>query len=289
MEDSTHAFLLQAHSDEKMFNRLVGRLCEVGPVYAHIDLKTDISTWNIEHANLVSIENRIEVYWGDWSTVESAVRLMEMALQDPKILRLTLVSGSHYPLFSAKELVTISKKAGSVIAARPAPDQPDGARPSSEYGRRYMRSKSPNGWWSKCLNGIVNRVVYAGRPLNWSALVGPTGMRAGSAYWSLERRAAQYCVDRIRADDDLIRYFKKIVCADEKIFHTLFAELDPNNHTEGTTYVKWAGKPNPDALVIKDLESVRHQPNWWFARKFSSDRDHELLDWLDKASLQSAT
>jgi hypothetical protein len=264
-----------------MFHRLTVRLLEIGPVYAHLDAKSDSHGWAKENPDVNFLDNRVKVYWGHWSMVEATLRLMERVLTNPDVNRITLVSGSHYLLLSPTEIASRALAADDVIAARPAPNMPDGSRPEVEYHRRFVASKNPDSLGHKVTNAFVNRVVYAGRPLEWRDLVDPESMRAGSQWWSLTRMTAEYLVQRIRGDDELIHYFKKINCADEKVFATLFAEFDSSPHSAGTTFTKWAQRANPESVSHNDLVSARRDGQFWFARKFSSTSDVALLNWLD--------
>jgi hypothetical protein len=264
-----------------MFHRLTQRLLEIGPVFAHLDAKSDFSGWAHNNPDVVFLDNRVKVYWGHWSMVEATTRLLERVLTNDHISRITLVSGSHYLLRSPAEIATRAVSGDNVIAARRAPNMPDGSRPEIEYRRRFVASKNPDSLAHKVANAFVNRVVFAGRPLEWRDLVASDNMRAGSQYWSLTRVTAEYIVHRIRSNDDLIRYFKKINCADEKVFATLFAEFDSSPHLAGTTFVKWAQRANPESVTREDLEQARRNGQFWFARKFDSTTDVALLDWLD--------
>ena len=284
--DSSHAFVVVAHADPTMFRRLTQRLLEIGPVFAHVDATTNNLGWVVDNPDVVFLDNRVSVYWGHWSMVEATVRLIERALMSSEISRITLLSGTHYLLWSPSEIAVRAASTGDVIAARQAPNMPDGSRPEIDYRRRFVATKSPTSVLQKLANAFVNRVVYVGRPLEWRTLVGPEGMRAGSQWWSLTRDTAEFLVKQIRADGALVRYFKKVNCPDEKVFATLFAELDPSPNESGTTFVKWAGRANPEGIALRDLEAARADKKYWFARKFSSLNDAELLEWLDEVTHQ---
>lgn len=263
-----------------MLSRLVRRIAPLGPVYVHIDAKTDVSQWHIEGLPCTFLTTRVPVYWGDWSMVEATMMLLEQALADRTVNRFTLLSGTHYPIISNAQIAVRAARAGNLVASRRAPNMPDGSRPESEYMRRFYRTKKPNGTWSSIKNGFMNRIVYCGRPLDWKSVTPPIGMRAGETFWSIEREFAEYCVSRIRASGELIEYFKRIGCTDEKIFATLYGEFAQAIVLEGTTYSKWAGGPNPVAISREDVEDALARDVFWFARKFASS-DIAILDWLD--------
>jgi hypothetical protein len=264
-----------------MLRRLVARLAPLGPIYVHVDAKSDMSGLRADNIACNLIQHRIPVYWGDWSMVEATNLLLESALADSSNVRFTLLSGSHYPIISNEEIQKRASVAGDLIASRSAPNMPDGSRPESEYERRYYRTKNPNGTWSKVKNGFMNRVVFYRRPLNWRSLTPDSGMRAGSPYWSIEREFAEYCVSRIRTPTPLIEYIKRITCSDEKVYATLFGEFSNTFSPEGTTYVKWTGGPNPAPITLAEIHGALDRYPYWFARKFQS-RDSSILDSLDR-------
>lgn len=281
MNESSHSFLILGHEDEAMLRRLVRRIAPMGPVYVHIDAKTDMSKWRCEDLPCIFLKHRVPVYWGDWSMVEATTQLLESALTDRSNVRFTLLSGSHYPIISNDEIQERAKKAGNLIASRMAPNMPDGSRPESHYQRRFYRTNKANGAWSQLKNGFMNRLIYYRRPLNWRSVAPVTGMRAGEAYWSIERNFAEYCASQLRTQRPLIDYFKHIVGSDEKVFATLYGEFGHEIVPQGTTYSKWTGGPNPVAISRGDIEIALETDQFWFARKFDSS-DVATLDWLDQ-------
>jgi hypothetical protein len=283
--EGSHAFLVLAHEDDQMLHRLVNRMSPLGTVYIHIDLKTNTSKWHLDDLPCKLIAKRIRVFWGDWSSVEATVLLLEMALADTSNSRFTLLTGSNYPIISNETLSTKALSLGNIIGSRPAPNMPDGSRPEIDYERRFYKTRKPNGTWSRVKNGVMNRIVFSRRPLNWKAVTPESGMRAGEQCWSIDREFAQYCVNQIRSSSPLINYFKRIVCSDEKVFATLYGEYSGQISAEGITFTKWMKKPHlrghfPAPLSREDIEEGIAMNTYWFARKFRST-DSAILDWLD--------
>ena len=280
-ERGKHAILILAHEDVNMLRRIVCRVSSLGPVFVHVDAKTKISMWQCRDIPCTFVEPRIPVFWGDWSGVEATVLLLETALEDSSITRFTLLSGSHYPIVSNQEIAVKARRSGNIIAARNAPNMPDGSRPEIEYERRAYRANKPNSLWARAKNGFMNRVVFYRRPLDWRSVTPSTGMRAGSPYWSLERDFVEYCVAQIRSERPLIQYFKRIGCSDEKVFATLYGEFTNQLSFDGTTYVNWAGRANPSSISRTDIEKAIEKDLYWFARKFKAS-DSVILNWLDE-------
>jgi hypothetical protein len=281
VSDGRHSFLILAHDDEAMLRRLVGRIAPMGSVFVHIDAKTDTTQWLLGEIAACLVSPRIPVYWGDWSIVEATTVLLERALADPLTTRFTLISGLDYPILSNAEIVTKANESGNVVASRSAPNMPDGSRPEVDYERRFYRSKNAAGSWAKLKNGVMNRIVYSRRELDWRAVAPTSGMRAGEQWWSIDREFAEYCVAQIRSRRPLVTYFQKIVCSDEKVFATLYGEFAGEMGREGISYAKWRGGSHPTAITRDDIADARATGDFWFARKFHS-ADAETLDWLDE-------
>ncbi|HEY1826352.1 MAG TPA: beta-1,6-N-acetylglucosaminyltransferase [Acidimicrobiales bacterium] len=280
MTDGRHSFLILAHHDAPMLRRLVNRVAPLGPIYIHVDAKTDFSQWKCEDLPVTFLPRRVPVYWGDWSILEATTRLLECALADPANTRFTLLSGVDYPIISNDEIEKRARGDRNVIASRHAPNMADGSRPEIEYQRRFYRTNKSNGAWSAVKNGVMNRIVYYGRPLDWKSVTPETGMRAGQQFWSINREFAEYCVAQIRSSRPLIEFFKNIVCSDEKVFQTLYGEYSREISQDGTTFTKWAGGPHPVPFSRDEITSALTKNHFWFARKFSSS-DAATLDWLD--------
>jgi hypothetical protein len=87
-----------------MFHLLTQQLIEIGPVYAHLDAKSDSHGWTTESSGVIFLENRAEGYWGHWSVVEATLRLIERVLTNPEVKRMTLMSGSHYNFWPPAEI-----------------------------------------------------------------------------------------------------------------------------------------------------------------------------------------
>jgi Core-2/I-Branching enzyme len=283
VSEGQHSFLIVAHDDESMLRRLVNRVAPLGPVFVHIDAKTDVSGWRLDRIDGTLLSNRVPVYWGDWSVVEATTLLLEAALADPLNVRFTLLSGLDYPIISNDELEKRARDAGNVIASREAPDASSDSRREVDYQRRFYRTASAGGPWSKLKNGFMNRVVYYRRPLDWMSVAPESGMRTGEMWWSINREFAEYAVAQIRSSRPLIDYFHKILCSDEKVFATLYGEFAREIVLEGTTYTKWDGGSHPLDISRDDIEAVAATEKFWFARKLRST-DAKTLDWLDGVS-----
>ena len=89
--------------------------------------------------------------------------------------------------------------------------------------------------------------------------------------------------------DELYRYYKYTICADELFFHTLLKELMKNDHSikikSSLHYIDWQRKnvSLPVIFKVEDFNLLQGQSiNFLFARKFDTDVDESILDLIDK-------
>ena len=97
-----HAYLVMAHNEFHMLERLIRELDDVrNDIYIHIDKKTDyvdenmIRSW-AEHSGVFFIKRR-KIYWGTYSIVKCEIALLEAATKN-NYHYYHLVSGVDYPL-----------------------------------------------------------------------------------------------------------------------------------------------------------------------------------------------
>jgi len=98
------AYLILAHNTPRHLSRLVAALSsESSGFFIHLDRKSNEEDFrNIEGPGVHLAEERVAVYWGDFSQVEATLLILRAALADPRDFdRFVLLSGSDYPLRSA--------------------------------------------------------------------------------------------------------------------------------------------------------------------------------------------
>ena len=100
------AYLVLAHNTPSHFQRLVRALdssrCHF---FVHVDRKSNLAPFRagVSGNTVTFLEDRVSVFWGEYSQVEAILHLMRTALrQMPTVQRLCLVSASDYPLRSAE-------------------------------------------------------------------------------------------------------------------------------------------------------------------------------------------
>jgi len=174
--------------------------------------------------------------------------------------------------------------------------------PVNPWGRRwqgvrrydYQYREAP-GWMAPALpllrwcNGIQSlvhlhlvygpRVGVRRRPAPWSAIT----CYAGTQWTTLRRECAEYVLEHVRSDRELMRWFARTVCPDEAVVQTLLLnsgrfKLD----NDDLRYMDFAGSRNghPRTLTARDVPLLTGG-TCYFARKFDSLQDSAVLDLLD--------
>jgi hypothetical protein len=98
------AYLILAHNTPRHLSRLVAALTsESSGFFIHVDRKSNEDDFrSAEGPGVHFAEERVAVYWGDFSQVEATLVILRAALADPRDFdRFVLLSGSDYPLRSA--------------------------------------------------------------------------------------------------------------------------------------------------------------------------------------------
>lgn len=291
------AYLILAHSDPMHLQRLTATLLTTDSVvFIHVDKKSDIRKFaHLQSARVVLIEDRVPVYWGDFSQVEAILKLLDAALSSQfDVKRLVLLSGVDYPVKPMSDIK-------SFFAAQPATEFINAVRmPADAAGKPIAR-----------LNNVVLRPVDAGlarflkrafrkigltpRQRDHTAYLKELVPFGGSTWWAITRDAGEYIRHFVKTRKDIVTFFKNVEYPDEAFFQTIlmnsrFAE----NVARNVTYTDWrAGGSSPSLISEQHLPMISAGITFasndtygegpaLFARKFK-DGQEDLLDSIDSA------
>src|SRR5207249_4162364 len=98
------AYLVLAHANPRHLERAIKALqSESCAFFVHIDRKSDIRPFSsIRSDQVFVVEQRVPVYWGQFSQIEATLILLRRAIQHRDDFQyFTLISGADYPLRSA--------------------------------------------------------------------------------------------------------------------------------------------------------------------------------------------
>lgn len=104
-----HAFLILTHNEFDVLAKLVAVLDhKKNDIFIHYDEKVkDISSLYTDSSKCITLKNRHDGRWGDYSLVEIELELLKSAVQEDSYDYFHIISGVHYPLKSMQEIHSI--------------------------------------------------------------------------------------------------------------------------------------------------------------------------------------
>ena len=226
-----NAYLIIAHNDPENLNRIVKNLLNNENTFiVHLDLKTNLNEFksNLESSVLSKIEfieDRTEVFWGDFSMVDAMLKLMKYAVNSGEIFdHLIFLSGNDYPIKSAKKISDFFNeyKGEEIIRAYNL----------SDNGCRHCQSKIKNYWFfdNNKSSSMVGKILMKSRillfsPLKKGRFVKINGEKKpvyyGSQWFAITQECAKYIVCFYEKNPNFKKYFKHSFAPDEMFFHTI--------------------------------------------------------------------
>ena len=286
------AYLMLVHSNPQLQKRAINMLSSEGAgFFIHVDAKSDIRQFSgIRGKNVMLIEPRIPVYWGEFSILNATMRLMRMALDCPEGYDyFVFLQGSDYPLRSGAYIEKFfAENHGSEflnLVKMPAPGYPLSRLEAFRYPstKPLLRSATL----------VLGKLGLARRDYRRHLV----GLQAygGDASWSLSRNACQYILEFLKQNPHVEAFFQNTFSApDEWFFHTILGNSSflPRCR-RSLCYRDYPPHLHHPALLNEDhvrffesQERVSAGDEWGpgemlFARKFS---DHSLgvIDRIDE-------
>lgn len=302
MGDVPIAFLIMAHADPVMLNRLVRRMYDPASTYViHINRRSDITPFVTAFADLPNVHfvpdtDRVAVNWAGFSFTEGVFAAVRHALRvSPNTQRFVLMSGADYPIKPLPIILAEIRKDQEILTVSRKLDR-SGPGFHNNLARRYylgdrqefnVRTAS---WILKSIGLAINKYGPIRKPY-------PLQLYHGTSWWSLTR----VTIDHILSlwGTPYTEWFRYAQLADEVMVHTLLmdsdrapyikynqlqgiGELDYYQGINGPHYADWRN-PNPTLprhLGIENYDEViSSEP--LFMRKVDSVHSKPLLDRVD--------
>jgi hypothetical protein len=285
------AYLMLVHKNPQLLKRAIAMLSsEDCAFHIHVDRKADIREFSaIGGGNIFFSEQRIPVYWGEFSQVEATMLLVRQALACPANYDyLVFLQGSDYPLRSGRYIQGfLEKNRGREfinLVKMPAPGYP-----LSKINKvRYPFGKPIR----RLATRALAKVGLAYR--NYRKHLGGLEAYAGQAWWTLSRDACRYTLEFAACNPHVEKYFRNAFTSDEMFFHTILGNSPFRPRvSKGLTYVDWPTPGNHPAMLnaehvnfFQAKDRIWVEDEWGsgealFARKFSDD-NLDLLDRIDE-------
>jgi len=278
------AYLIFAYRNPRLIQKTIERLtCEDSSFFIHIDSKCDISQFEFLRAeNVFFTENRIAVYWAEFSGVEAILLLIRRALAAPRHHDyFVLLSGSEYPLRSRRYIHNFLEANSGLefitMAKMPAP-----GKPLSRLTTLRFPSTRPV---HRVIFRVLAKLGLAQR--DYRRHFGTLEPYSGITWWALTREACQYLLEFKARDRTLTEFFTNCFAPEETFFHTILGNSPfKSRMRRSLLYEDWSAKGAHPAMLderhlaffeaqetvcVQDL----HGPGeLLFARKFCDDNLH---------------
>jgi hypothetical protein len=293
------AYLVLAHTNPGVIERAIAVLdSKECAFFVHIDQKSDIRKFSrIAGKNVLFTEKRVPVYWGQFSQVDAILLLLQKAMRTDRFDYFVLLSGSDFPLRSARYISTFFRtylgsefislvKVPSAAAGKPLSRMNTLVLPSTQPVRRFLvRVMAKLGWAKR----------------DYRRYLGSLEAYSGSTWWALTREACQYLLDFGERNPNVANYFKNTFASDESYFHTILgnSEFKPKIR-RNLVYDDWTARgASPEMISDRHIDWFESQPKVLlndvygieealFARKFSDDR-LDLTQRVDTMILRKET
>ncbi|CAA9892228.1 conserved hypothetical protein [Candidatus Methylobacter favarea] len=244
--------------------------------------------------NVYVSQERIPVYWGDFSQVEAILILLRLALAEQRRFDyFVLLSGTDYPLqpVSYIESFFASNRGKEFINIVQMPCEAVG-KPIS---RLTTYKPSPgDSQIARIMRKLLVTTGVSSVDRDYKSHLRNLVPHGGSEWWALSREACEYIQSFVDNKPQVVNFFKHTVCPDESFFQTIIGNSPYKARTQrNLTYADWSGGgANPAYLTKIHLEFLTATASMTlddlygtgeilFARKFS-DEAEEIVLWLDQ-------
>jgi hypothetical protein len=281
------AYLIITHRNPLLLQRLIDHLSgEDASFFVHVDAKADFTGFaRVKGQNVHFIENRIPVYWGEFSQVTASLILIEAALRSaPRPDYLMLFTGSEFPLRS-KEYIHryLEERRGRqfiTMAKTPSPGKPL----ERVTTIRFPRKRPVLRFFFRALAkvGLATR--------DYKKHFGKLEPYSGVGWWALTTDACEYILEFARQDETIAQFFHYTHASDEAYIQTILGNSPYRAQAQRCFLLEdWSGcVHHPRMIDDEHLRKFESEPKVMvsdcdgttevlFARKYSDERI-EMVD-----------
>lgn len=261
-----HAVLIQTHKPIDYFAKRAKREPNVN-FYVHVDKKVEKFD-KVNLANLMYVENRIDVKWGGFSQIEATLNLFETAFANAENQFFHLISGEDVILqdFDNMEKTWQAQDFAVLMTCQLAP----------QYGYRFASDTlhADSDLQRQFVGKVLTKIYQAKAKL----LPYQNKVYFGSQWFSITQQDWAKILPFI---DEYRQFFAHKLVPDEHFFQTLIKEKTDltiaNDNKRLIVFDKKVNNGNsPIYLDLLQLEQAK-QDGYWFARKVTQD---VALNWL---------
>jgi hypothetical protein len=295
-------YIITVHKGPKQLERLINQLNDVHSFfYIHIDLKSDYNKFKFLNKidNVELVNNRVDCIWGDFSQCIATLNLIEIVLKNHKDGFCMFLSGSDYPIRSIREMDrfitrnydTVFMSVKNAYEVWPFFDERISKYKVNKSSKKldYVLLRGLNKKTIKALlKGHINIFQFLKISFIKRKLKIHSGFYGGSNWWQMNLKnldlVYSYIIDN---KVDLFNFYKDSISCDEFLFQTAIMDLKKKGAhfkiKNTLTYAEWRKKgSSPHTFNKSDFNLLKNKSsNYFFARKFDTELDDEILDLID--------
>lgn len=307
-------YLILAHNSPNTLSRQLNRLCDdQAYFYVHIDKKVDNSPFlkavqGIGNLKFVDDDRRVCGEWGTFSLVQAVLECMEMASRDHKDGYVVLLSGVDYPIKSRsyiREFLTSHSDSVFIRAGKlPRKDWLHGGlHRLTDYvfhlGGRRMALIKPYAFSLQNIKSYIKIAMYKPSSLPGAISVWfkrrevgiPGFEHYGGEFWFCAPMfSVKNVLEYLSTNPSFKLFHTNSLIPDELFFNSLLVQdVRANINLDSCLrYIHWdytrAEQPTTFTMGDKELLiPMLEKEDMLFARKFSVERDAEILDFIDRS------
>ena len=277
-----HAYLIMIHNDFYIFERLIKLLDDKrNDIYVHLDKKVkdfDFKKYcDMVKKSKIFFTDRINVRWGDFSQIKCELLLMKTASRNGKYSYYHLLSGVDLPLKHQNEIHKFFDENKYQYVAF---SDYDGVNELTMDRVRYYHFFTNN----LRINNFFTKLHY--KLVSYQRKIGihrnkDVDFRKGANWFSIRDDLVRYVLSNKKL---IYKLFKYSYCADEMFLQTLVYNSDfkdklymGNDEFDSIKRcIDW-DRGQPYTYTVDDYDLLKNS-SYFFARKFSSDKDKKIID-----------
>src|ERR1700758_4606914 len=256
------AYLILAHNNPGHLARLTRALtAQNATIFIHIDKKADIRPFlKIGGENIHFTPKRVPVYWGDFSTTEASLLLINTAMaMSERYDYLVLTSGSDYPIRTPAQMESyfLKNRGGEFINLVMMPSK--AASKSLSWLTDYRPRPGVKGKLIAQVRRVLVKSGIISRARDYKASFAGLTPYAGSTWWALTHEACAYIQNFVARHRRIMKFYANTTLSDEMVFQTILGNSRfKENVRRNLTYTDWSlGGPHPSDIEMRHVDRRR--------------------------------
>lgn len=281
-EDMKHAFMIIAHNEFTILQRLISALDDERiDIYVHIDKKVrEMPVLHANHAGLFILQNRVDVRWGHVSQIECEYALFREAYKPGEYCFYHLISGVHYPIKSIDDvLVYYEQNVGKVVFDGMGKDAFWQERAKIRNYNFFMKWYASGMFLSRLFSQLFRRIsCFLQKVFKIWRYRGIAFFKA-SNWASFPEEALSFLLSNEMV---VLKRYRMTFCGDEFFAPTELMNSEFHDRIVNGTSILYQvfGEASPRILICDDFDAIQ-QSGCLFGRKFSSS-NMDILNKIDE-------